>query len=127
MQGELELKQSTYSVNFTNHFRDRKDLSPIEKYVHMDLVSRAGQKQYTWISTENLAKELSMSKPTLTKILKNLEKKGGLYICKRYDKTTKGQKTNRIYVIETNYYSGEFELEHIKSLKLMYPDKVIYE
>lgn len=123
---ELVRKKSTYSDNFTNHFRDRDDLKPIEKYVYLDLLNRAGQKGHSWYSLDKLASIYQMSKPTLIKILNVLEAKGGLYICKRYDKTTKVQKTNRIYAIENDYYTGEFNTAQLEALKVMYPDKKIY-
>lgn len=124
---QIQYKPETYSTNFNNHFRDRKDLKPIEKYVMLDITNRAGEKGIIWWGTEKLAKELQMSKPTLIKILKNLEKKGGLLICDRFDKTTKSQKSNRIYVAEIDYYTGNFKTEQLEAVKLLYPDKKIYE
>ena len=73
-----------------------------------------------------LASQLGVSDKCVKKYLKNLEKKGGLYICKRYNKTTKKQLSNRYYVIGIHPFTGEFETHLLKPILMRYPDKKIY-
>ena len=118
-------KWGSYSVPYA--FRDRMDLKPMEKYMYEVIRSYAGQKGYCWHGLNNLMTFFGMSKPTLLKHLKNLEEKGGLYICNRYNKTTKEQLSNRYYIININPITGQFDNEELDILKLRFPDKTIYE
>ena len=124
---ELVVQRRVHYTQFTNTFRDNENVTAQEKYLYMVLCSFAGDNGYAFPSIELLAKRTSNSPSTVRRLLKSLEEKGGLYICKRYDKTTNRQLSNRYYLIDTNYYTGEFDTSLLEPLKLRFPDKIIYE
>lgn len=124
---ELMTKRKVYFTQFTNSFRDREDLNGMEKILWLTLANFAGDKGQCFPSLNTISKLLDISINTLKKYLKKLEEKGGLYICERYDKATGKQLSNRYYVIDINYQTGEFDKSLLEPLKILYPDKKIFE
>lgn len=124
---QLMTRRKVYFTQFTNVFRDRKDLNGMEKILWLTLSNFAGDKGQCFPSLNTISELLDISINTLKKYLKKLEEKGGLYICERYDKTTKKQLSNRYYVIDIDYQTGEFDKSLLEPLKILYPNKKIYE
>lgn len=124
---ELMTKRKVYFTQFTNSFRDREDLNGMEKILWLTLANFAGDKGQCFPSLNTISKLLDISINTLKKYLKKLEEKGGLYICERYDKATGKQLSNRYYVIDIDYHTGEFDKSLLEPLKILYPDKKIFE
>ncbi len=124
---ENVLQKRVYFTQFTNLFRDVEGLNGQEKYLYLVLASYAGQNGFAFPSIELLSKRIGVSANTIRKLLKSLEEKGGIYICARYDKTTKKRLSNRCYVIDIDYNTGHFDKTLLQPLKLRFPNKIIYE
>ena len=124
---EIVIERKVYCTQFTSSFRLNDKLTWQEKYLYLCLANMAGQKGFAFPSVPKLAEMMGASENTIRGLVKSLEEKGGLYICKRYDKTTNRQLSNRYYLIETHYYTGEFDTSLLEPLKLRFPDKIIYE
>ena len=124
---ELMTKRKVYFTQFTNLFRDREDLNGMEKILWITLANYAGEKGQCYPSIKTLEKVLGIKQKAINKYLALLEEKGGLYICNRYDKATGKQLSNRYYVIDIDYHTGEFDKSLLEPLKILYPDKKIFE
>lgn len=121
-------KRKVYCTQFTSSFRDNKQLTWQEKYLHMFMTNMAGQDGFAFPSIPKLAEMIGVSENTIRSTLKSLEQKGGLYICKRYNNATnKKQLSHRYYIIEPDHYSGEFDTDVLDVLKSRFPDKIVYE
>ena len=121
------MNSKVYYTPYTDKFRDREDINGMEKILWLTLASYAGNKGQCYPSIKTLEKKIGITQKTLQKHLASLEEKGGLYICNRYDKATGKQLSNRYYVIDIDYHTGEFDKSLLEPLKILYPDKKIFE
>ena len=73
-----------------------------------------------------MIEELGWSKPTIIKVLKSLEEKGGIYIINRRYKSTREKATNLYYLCEIDSQTGSFKEHYLDIVKAVYPGKVMY-
>lgn len=111
-----------YFVQVPNSFIRNSELTIQEKIIYIYLWGFGGNKSYGYPSQAKMVKELNMSRATITKFLKSLEDKGGIYIINRYKKD-KGQTTNIYYLMEIDVNTGGFIKQYLDILKEVYPTK----
>lgn len=121
------MSNKVYFTPYTNFFRTREDINGMEKILWLTLANHAGIKGYCYPSLKTLEKEIGLGQKAIQRYLFSLEKKGGIYICNRYDKTTNAKLSNRYYVIDLIYETGQFDESLLEPLKILYPDKKIFE
>lgn len=127
MNIQLISRKKVYFSQIPNSFRDREDINWMEKAAWITLTNYAGEKGQCFPSLNTISKISGFSVNTVKKYFKKLEEKGGLYICERYDKATGKQLSNRYYVIDIDYQTGQFDKSLLEPLKILYPDKKIFE
>ena len=115
----------SYFTQVPDKFYRRSDLTLQEKGVFVYIWGYSSNKGHAFPSQSRMLKELGISKPTLNKILKSLEDKGGMYIINQYKDEAMTEKTvNLYYISEVDLYTGEFKTNGLDIVKTVYPDKV---
>ena len=116
----------TYFVQVPNSFIRNPNLTTNEKMMYLYLWGFGGETMNMYPSQARMEKELKLSRPTIIKILKSLEEKGGLYIIQRIKKDTKEKATNLYYLCAIDNNSGDFQKGYLDIIKAYCPNKIKY-
>ena len=115
----------SYFVQVPNSFMRNPNLTMQEKSMYIYLWGFGGENMNAYPSQARMIKELGISRPTIYKILKSLEDKGGLYILNRKYKNEE-KTTNLYYLCAINNNDGCFIKDYLNIVKDLYPDKILY-
>lgn len=116
----------TYFVQVPNSFIRNPNLTTNEKMMYLYLWGFGGEAMNMYPSQARMERELKLSRPTIIKILKSLEEKGGLYIIQRIRKDTKEKATNLYYLCAIDNNSGDFQKGYLDIIKAYCPNKIRY-
>lgn len=111
----------SYFTQVPDAFCRRTDLNMNEKMLFIYLWGYAANKGHAFPSQGRMLDELGITKPTLNKLLKSLETKGGIFIVNQFK--NKAQISNLYFLSEVDIKTGEFDDNYLGMQKQLYPDK----
>lgn len=112
--------KDTFFVQITNSFM-RNSLSLQEKAFYI-YVSGFGQKCFK--TQKNICKDLSITAPTLRKVINSLEEKKYIYVQRKYSENSKEKNPPVIFPMPIDENTGEpskYVTTIINQLKMTYP------
>lgn len=120
------LTQEEIFVQVPNSFIRNPEYSVGEKIVYIYLWGYGINSGKVYPSQNKISKDLGLSKPTVIKILNQLEDKKGILILNRVLKDSKEKTTNLYCLSKINQQNGSFDSSYLDILKTAYPNKCIY-
>lgn len=113
------VNRKSYFVMAENSFINNSSYTITEKMVFLSLCTYAGKGNSCFPGQSGIAKNLGITRQTISTTIKSLEKKGGLLVINQ--KTETNRKTVNIYMLaDINPQTGEFvkgSLDMYKCLK----------
>lgn len=120
-----EPKKTVYFVKALNVFLLNPKYKPIEKMLYLALRCYAGKSMMCYPGQTRLAKELNISRMSLSTNLTRLQKIGGVYILNQIEENNR--KTSNLYfVADLNETTGDFLQNDMMRLAKTFPNPYIH-